>query len=141
MIMEQPLLYRFYRVASQYLGPPLLCSIFAWRHIIRRESKLVSLDVSLRSLLNGPRNGYPSIKWTRPEKTRLIWFHAVSVGESLSAVPLVRHLLNVYPSTYVLMTVNTAAAHAIMQKALPPSRTMLQAVRSLGYSKQRPAFY
>ena len=43
----------------------------------------------------------------RPE--RLIWVHAVSVGEARAAQPLVRGLAASFPDHHVLMTCTTAA--------------------------------
>jgi 3-deoxy-D-manno-octulosonic-acid transferase len=49
---------------------------------------------------------------------RLIWVHGASVGESLSALPLVRRLL-AESGTSVLVTSGTVASAAIMQARLP----------------------
>jgi len=38
---------------------------------------------------------------------RPIWVHAVSVGETLAAVPLIKHLLSTHPDTPVLVTTTT----------------------------------
>ncbi len=40
-------------------------------------------------------------------ESRPIWVHAVSVGEMLAAVPLIKHLLNANPDTPVLVTTTT----------------------------------
>ena len=44
---------------------------------------------------------------TKPDPRPLIWIHAVSVGESRAAQPLVRALAACYPSTRILMTCMT----------------------------------
>jgi 3-deoxy-D-manno-octulosonic-acid transferase len=44
---------------------------------------------------------------TKPDPRPLIWIHAVSVGESRAAQPLVRALAARYPSTRILMTCMT----------------------------------
>lgn len=36
-----------------------------------------------------------------------VWVHAVSVGETLAAVPLIKHLLSSYPDTPILLTTTT----------------------------------
>jgi 3-deoxy-D-manno-octulosonic-acid transferase len=50
----------------------------------------------------------------RPEK--LIWVHAVSVGEARAAAPLVHGLRNALPDHAVLMTCTTAAGRATVQQ-------------------------
>lgn len=53
----------------------------------------------------------------RPEG-RLVWVHGASVGESLSALPLIEKLL-LTPDTNVLVTSGTVASAAILQQRLP----------------------
>ncbi|MEM9964643.1 MAG: 3-deoxy-D-manno-octulosonic acid transferase [Asticcacaulis sp.] len=54
----------------------------------------------------------------RPEG-RLIWFHGVSVGESLSAIPLVNQLLTKYPDAQILVTSATTTSAEILKMRLP----------------------
>ncbi len=49
------------------------------------------------------RFGHTTIKPDRP----VIWVHAVSVGETLAAVPLIRSLINKYPGHHMLVTTTT----------------------------------
>lgn len=63
------------------------------------------------------RLGYPSRK--RPSGL-LIWFHAVSVGEGISAIPVILHCRDARPSITILMTTSTAAAHSVLEQRLPP---------------------
>ena len=49
------------------------------------------------------RVGRPLLK--RPEG-RFIWFHGASVGESLSMLPLINRLLDLYPEAHVFPPLN-----------------------------------
>ena len=62
------------------------------------------------------RIGRPSIK--RPEGI-LIWFHGASVGESLSMLPLIHKLLEIYPDAHVMVTTGTVTSAELMAKRLP----------------------
>lgn len=62
------------------------------------------------------RIGRPSMK--RPEGT-LIWFHGASVGESLSMLPLIHKMLEIYPDTHIMVTTGTITSAELMAKRLP----------------------
>ncbi|MEM9585052.1 MAG: 3-deoxy-D-manno-octulosonic acid transferase [Pseudomonadota bacterium] len=62
----------------------------------------------------------------RPPGT-LIWFHAASVGESLSLVGLIEQLLDDFPDLNVLMTTGTRTSADLIKTRLPP-QTMHQFV-------------
>lgn len=51
---------------------------------------------------------------------RLVWFHAASIGESLSILPLVERLLAVAPDVSVLVTTGTVTSAKLMAERLPP---------------------
>lgn len=55
----------------------------------------------------------------------LSWVHAASVGESLSALPLIDRLLADRPDLHVLITTGTAASAKILAERMPP-RTLHQ---------------
>ena len=54
----------------------------------------------------------------RPDQT-LIWFHGVSVGESLSAIPVIQRLRVERPDLAVLITTATTTSAEILNKRLP----------------------
>ena len=54
----------------------------------------------------------------RPEG-ELIWIHAASVGESVSALPLIDGLLNAAPDRNILVTTGTRTSAEIMANRLP----------------------
>lgn len=54
----------------------------------------------------------------RPDGT-LVWFHAASVGESLSILELVNTILAERPGTHVLITTGTVTAAAMLAPRLP----------------------
>lgn len=57
----------------------------------------------------------------RPDGT-LIWFHALSVGESLALVPLIERALTDLPEAHVLLTTSTATSAVALSKAALPKR-------------------
>lgn len=56
----------------------------------------------------------------RPAGGPLIWIHAVSVGESRAALPLVRALAQVHPQAHVLMTAMTPTGRETARELYAP---------------------
>ncbi|KAK6140051.1 hypothetical protein DH2020_026186 [Rehmannia glutinosa] len=50
---------------------------------------------------------------------RLIWFHAVSLGEGLAAIPVIKCCLERRPDVTVLMTTTTTSAFEVIKNRLP----------------------
>ncbi|MED6160129.1 hypothetical protein PIB30_048503 [Stylosanthes scabra] len=62
------------------------------------------------------RLGRPSVP-RRPGP--LVWFHAVSLGEGMSAVPVIRECVRKMPNVNVLMTITTMSAFEVLRNWLP----------------------
>ena len=95
-----------YRMATRAIGPlvPFLLS----RRLKRGKEEAARLD---------ERRG--TTKRARPDGN-VIWIHAASVGESLSVLPLIDHLLAARDDTTVLMTTGTVTSAKLMAERLPP---------------------
>lgn len=64
----------------------------------------------------GERRGIPGLP--RPAG-RLVWFHAASVGESLSLLSLIAQTRKTYPALQVLVTTGTVTSARLMAERLP----------------------
>lgn len=62
------------------------------------------------------RRGYASVK--RPQGM-LAWFHAASVGESISLLNLIEQVLDDFPDLSILMTTGTRSSAELMEARLP----------------------
>lgn len=99
-------LFRFYRGAARVLSP------LAYSVVSR---KLRRHDVSPRRMHE--RLGNAS---ERRPVGRLIWFHAASVGESLSVLTLISHMGEYLTDAEFLITSGTATSAALIARRLPP---------------------
>ena len=50
---------------------------------------------------------------------QLVWLHGASVGESLSAIPLIKELLTHNPKLHILLTTGTLSSAQMLQECLP----------------------
>ncbi|MFC3615593.1 3-deoxy-D-manno-octulosonic acid transferase [Lutimaribacter marinistellae] len=100
------LLYSIYRGATTALAP------FAWR-AVRRKLEAAGVPETRQQ----ERLGHAS--QPRPDG-RLIWFHAASVGESLSVLSLIARLGERLPDAEFLITSGTPTSAALLEKRMPP---------------------
>lgn len=84
--------------------------LVAW-HIRRRRNR--GLEHPLRW---EERFGRASIK--RPNGP-LLWFHAVSLGEGMAAIPVIEQCIQARPYLRILMTTSTVTAFSVLQNKLP----------------------
>ncbi|XP_022549521.1 probable 3-deoxy-D-manno-octulosonic acid transferase, mitochondrial isoform X1 [Brassica napus] len=99
------LVYRLYR-ALTYSASPFL-------HLHMRWRRLRGLEHSRRW---PERFGHPSA--VRPPGP-LVWFHAVSLGEGMAAIPVIRRCNEMKPEMTILMTTTTVSAFEVIKKQLP----------------------
>ncbi|XP_024955953.1 probable 3-deoxy-D-manno-octulosonic acid transferase, mitochondrial isoform X4 [Citrus sinensis] len=109
MVMVMPMgaaiVYKLYR-ALTYGVSPLVYLHLRWRKIRGREHPLRWPE----------RLGRPSV--SRPPGP-LIWFHAVSLGEGMAAIPVIKHCRRLRPDLHILMTTTTYSAFEVIKNRLP----------------------
>ena len=104
-VVREPLVLKLYRHATRYFGWPVRKAL-DYRLSAGKEDPLRLSE----------RRGIASIN--RPSGS-LIWIHGVSVGESLSILPLVAHLAKVRPDLHFLVTTGTTTSASLMTDRLP----------------------
>lgn len=98
-------LFYAYRAATRLLGPAL--------HVYLNRRKKRGKEDPGRI---GERFGHPSA--VRP-KGHLLWIHGASVGESLSALPVIDEMHHRYPGLSILVTTGTVTSAELMNARLP----------------------
>ena len=104
--MRPPALIRLYAGAANLMAP------LAYRRI---AAKLKAQGINPARLPE--RMGRARLP--RPNGP-LIWFHAASVGESLSVLRLITHMGAANPNWWFLLTTGTASSAEVLAKRLPP---------------------
>ncbi|SDW70334.1 3-deoxy-D-manno-octulosonic acid transferase [Roseicitreum antarcticum] len=110
--MQRPLALTLY-MAFATLSAPL------WRLALRRRLRQGREDGARLA----EKLGEPSVR--RPAG-RLVWFHAVSVGESLSLLTLIQRLSDSRPEMNILLTTSTLASGQALEKRALPDRVIHQ---------------
>ncbi|XBI20323.1 hypothetical protein VPH35_061638 [Triticum aestivum] len=97
-------LYELYRAASRAAAPAVLL----WRRLrgLEHQSRWPE------------RLGRPSVARPRPGSP-LVWFHAVSLGEGMAALPVVFHCARLHPGLPILLTTTTLSAFKVIKDLLP----------------------
>ncbi|EEF33745.1 probable 3-deoxy-D-manno-octulosonic acid transferase, mitochondrial [Ricinus communis] len=99
------LLYKIYR-AFTYAVTPLVRLHMQWRRLLGLEHPNRWPE----------RFGWPSVP--RPSG-RLLWFHAVSLGEGMAAIPVIKRCVECRPDLSILMTTTTLSAFEVIKNQLP----------------------
>ncbi|XP_037414846.1 probable 3-deoxy-D-manno-octulosonic acid transferase, mitochondrial isoform X1 [Triticum dicoccoides] len=97
-------LYELYRAASRAAAPAVLL----WRRMRGLEHPSRWPERLGRPSVARPRSGSP-----------LVWFHAVSLGEGMAALPVVRHCARLHPGLPILLTTTTLSASEVIKDMLP----------------------
>lgn len=105
--MRAPLLYRLYVALTLVLTP-----FVAWylTRKLRRAGVAIPRTHEVLGNATEPRMGAGP----------LVWFHAASVGESLSVIALVKRLGELLPRAHFLITSGTATSADILKRRMPP---------------------
>lgn len=96
---------KLYRFLSLLAGP-LIDVYFLKRRLLGKEDKTRYRE----------RLGHASLE--RPEG-KLLWIHGASIGEAMAVLPLIRMLLEQYPTVNVLVTTGTVTSAKLLQERLP----------------------
>ena len=112
-----------YLATARAAGP--LAPLLLRRRAARGKEDPARIDERL-GRAGAPRPGGP-----------LVWFHAASVGESLSALGLVQALRAERPDLTILVTTGTATSAALMAERLPPDVIHQYAPLDLGAAPAR----
>lgn len=99
------MMYQLYKTLTSLLKP-------AVKYVIQKRLESGKED---KARLN-ERYGIASL--SRP-KGPIIWFHAASVGESLSILSLIKQLLKLHESFTILVTTTTLSSAHLMEAKLP----------------------
>jgi 3-deoxy-D-manno-octulosonic-acid transferase len=91
-----------YEAVINLLGPPAILPFLPFLLLIRKRRK---------TLL--PRLGFQAYPGDDRPRDKAIWIHALSVGELLSGISVIKELRTKFPARPLYLSVSTLAAHEI----------------------------
>ncbi|XP_039068331.1 probable 3-deoxy-D-manno-octulosonic acid transferase, mitochondrial isoform X1 [Hibiscus syriacus] len=106
VVPKGEMLYKIYRTLSYGLSP-LIHLHLHWRRLRGLEHPIRWRE----------RLGQPSLP--RPSAGPLLWFHAVSLGEGMAAIPVIKFCTQRSPGINILMTTTTVSAFEVLKDRLP----------------------
>ncbi|MGI4852121.1 MAG: 3-deoxy-D-manno-octulosonic acid transferase [Janthinobacterium lividum] len=114
--MKFNFLYACYRLLSQSFAIPLANILLKYRLKKGKED-----PSRLHERRGEPRQNFQEVAKISNSKMleNLIWIHAASVGESVSVLTFVDHLLKYDPSCVIMVTTGTLASGIVMDQKLP----------------------
>ncbi|KAK8563479.1 hypothetical protein V6N13_006326 [Hibiscus sabdariffa] len=104
--LKGDMVYKIYRALTYGLSP-LIHLHLHWRRLRGLEHPIRWRE----------RLGQPSLR--RPSAGPLLWFHAVSLGEGMAAIPVIKFCSQRRPDINILMTTTTVSAFEVLKDRLP----------------------
>ncbi len=99
------MLIKTYRFVTRYLG--FLINIYLYYRLLKgKEDKLRFSERFGRTKISRPKGA-------------LLWFHAASIGESVSILPLINKISGKYSNLKILVTTGTITSSKVMANRLP----------------------
>ena len=103
-----------YRYLTYFFFPLLIVLIYL-RSIFKKEDKVRFKEKIFRS----------HFKVRRENDKKLIWFHAASIGECLSIIPLINELNNKHKDINFLITTVTLSSSKLLEKKLSQHQNII----------------
>lgn len=102
------IIYNIYKYLSILLYPLIYLYILNRKKNGKEDSKRILERIGVSNV-------------TRPNRNKLIWINAASVGESLSIVPVIDKINQIHPDIHILITTTTVTAANLLKNKLPPN--------------------
>ena len=99
------MIYKVYRLATIICTPLIICYLHRRKKIGKEDDKRINERFGLSTISRPPG--------------RLIWLHAASVGEAISALELINKLLTEHLDTRLMMTTGTVSSAKLIRDRLP----------------------